>query len=88
MPAREESAANVNAESPVTSDLDEALDHLRAAYRESGKTLDETLQADFQRLFSAADQLRQLDRSRCGHQVAGACGGAMSGVLMRMGCGR
>lgn len=63
MPAREESAANVNAESPVTSDLDEALDHLRAAYRESGKTLDETLQADFQRLFSAADQLRQLDRS-------------------------
>lgn len=53
--------ADVNADTlPVTRDLDDALAQVQAAYRESGSALDHTLQADFQRLFSAASQLRQL----------------------------
>lgn len=52
--------ADVNADSPpVTRDLDDALAEVQAAYRESGNTLDLTLQTDFQRLFSAATQLQQ-----------------------------
>lgn len=60
MPARQESAATVNANNPVTSDLEDALNQVHTLYRESGSTLDETLRADFQRLFRAAAQLDQL----------------------------
>lgn len=61
MPARQDNASPVIATMPAIADLQEALDHLQAQYQRNSEQLDEALREDFQRLFSAAAQLRQLE---------------------------